>query len=306
MKARHTNSWWWVAALGRMLDPAEQEVVQGDLTECGESGRQAFREVLGLVVRRQAALWANWQPWLCLVGLVIPLGMVLSITGRRTTDPTAVYLWMYANNWDWQLLTYRGFWHQLGDTSADVVITYLTLICGSWSAGFVLGAASRPTVRTTSVLLALMLVFAAFVGTPLYLSHFDSYLFGTPQPAFTRPRDPVYALTFYRVFFPLLIQSTLVLLPSLFGMRAGARRTGVQPMMRVFLCMAAITTVLAMVVQIPDLRMILQIHHRGGAWWGHWQGQMLRSFVYWPLVYLLATMGARLLQRHNVERRLLS
>jgi hypothetical protein len=287
-----------------MLDPAEQEVVQGDLTECGESGRQAFREVLGLVIRRQAALWANWQPWLCLVGLVIPFGMVLSITGRRTTDPTAVYLWMYANNWDWQLLTYRGFWHQLGDTSADVGITYLTLICGSWSAGFVLGAASRPTVRASSALLALILVFAAFVGTPLYLTYFDKYLFGTLHPPF-RPHDPVFALTFYRVFFPLLVQAMLVLLPALFGMKAGARRTGVQPVVRVLLCTAAITAVVAMVVENPDLWMILQIHHRGGAWWGQWQGQVLRSIVYWPLVYLLAAVGARLLQtRHNLEVRM--
>jgi hypothetical protein len=304
MKGWRAKSWWWVDALCGMLDPAEHEVVCGDLTESGESGRQAFREVLGLVIRRQAAVWANWQPWLCLVGLVIPLSMVLSVVCRRTTDPTAVYLWMYANNWDWQLLTLRGFWYQLSDTSAIVGITYLTLICWSWSAGFLLGAASRRAVRANSVLLGLMLVFGAVVGAPLYLTYFERYLH-LVFPSIGAHPDPVFALTFYRVFFPLLVQAMLVLLPSLFGMRAGARRAGVRPVVRVLLCTAAITTVVAMVMQSPDLWMFLRIHQRGGAWWGNWQGQVLRSIVYWPLVYLLATMGTRLLHtRHTLESRM--
>jgi hypothetical protein len=293
-----------VDALCGMLDPAEHEVVCGDLTESGESGRQAFREVLGLVIRRQAAVWANWQPWLCLVGLVIPLSMVLSVVCRRTTDPTAVYLWMYANNWDWQLLTLRGFWYQLSDTSAMVGITYLTLICWSWSAGFLLGAASRRAVRANSVLLGFLLAFSALVGAPLYLTHFERNLHLLLPPIGAFP-DPVFSLVFYRVFFPLLVQAMLVFLPSLFGMRAGAQRAGVRPVVLVLLCTAAITTVVAMVMQSPDLWMFLRIHQRGGTWWGNWQGQVLRSIVYWPLVYLFATTGARLLRtRHILEPRM--
>jgi len=304
MKGWCARSWWWVDTLCGMLDPAEHEVVCGDLTESGESGRQAFGEVLGLVVRRQAAVWANWQPWLCLLGLVIPLSMVLSVVCRQTTDPTAVYLWMYANNWDWQLLTLRGFWYELSDTSAAVSITYLTLICWSWSTGFVLGAASRRAVRANSVLLGLMLAFGTLVGAPLYLTYFKRYLHLTFPPVVSSP-DPVFALTFYRVFFPLLVQAMLVLLPSLFGMRAGARRAGVPPVVRVLLWTAAITTVVAMVLQSPDLWMFLRIHQRGGTWWRNWQGQVLRTIVYWPLVYLLATMGARLLHtRHALEPRM--
>jgi hypothetical protein len=303
MKVWHAKSWWWVDALCGMLDPAEHEVVRGDLTESGESTRQAFRQVLGLVFRRQAAVWANWQPWLCLVGLIIPLSMVLSIVCRRTTDPTAVYLWMYANNWDWQLLTLRGFWYQLSDTSVEVGITYLTLICWSWSAGFLLGAASRRAFRANSVLLGFMLAFGAVVGAPLYLTHFERYLHLLLPPIGALP-DPVFSLAFYRVFFPLLVQAVLVLLPSLFGMRAGARRAGVRPVVRVLLYTAAITTVVAMVMQSPDLWMFLRIHQRGGTWLGNWQGEALRSIVYWPLLYLLATTGTRLLRtRHILEPR---
>jgi hypothetical protein len=295
-----------VDALCGLLDPAEHEVVCGDLTEAGESGRKALVEVLGLVVRRQAALWANWQPWLCLVGLVIPLSLVLSVVCRQTTAPTAVYVWMYANNWDWQLLTYRGFWYQLGDTFAEIGIIYLTLICWSWSAGFVVGSASRRVVRASSALFCLLLAFGALVGAPLYLAFSEGSLHPMPHFPMGTLQDPVFALRFYRVFFPLLVQALLVLLPSLLGMRAGARRVGVRPVVRVLLGTAAITTVVAMVIESPDLWMLLNIHQWRGTWWRGWQGQGLRSIVYWPLVYLLATTGTRLLHRarHTMEERM--
>ena len=306
MKGWRARSWWWVDALCGLLDPAEHEVVCGDLTEAGESGRKALVEVLGLVVRRQAALWANWQPWLCLVGLVIPLSLVLSVVCRQTTAPTAVYLWMYANNWDWQLLTYRGFWYQLGDTSAEIGMIYLTLICWSWSAGFVVGSASRRVVRASSVLFCLLLAFGALVGAPLYLAFSEGSLHPMPHFPMGTLQDPVFALRFYRVFFPLLVQAVLVLLPALSGMRAGARRVGVRPVVRVVLGTAAITTVVAMVIESPDLWMLLNIHQWRGTWWRGWQGQGLRSIVYWPLVYLLATTGTRLLHRarHTMEERM--
>jgi hypothetical protein len=47
-----------------MLDSDERLAVRGDLEESGETGLQAVWDVLGLVVRRQAALWKDWRPWL--------------------------------------------------------------------------------------------------------------------------------------------------------------------------------------------------------------------------------------------------
>src|SRR5205823_12219606 len=50
--------------------PDERVAVRGDFAESGETGGQALHDVLGLVVRRQAALWQGWRPWLVFVGLV--------------------------------------------------------------------------------------------------------------------------------------------------------------------------------------------------------------------------------------------
>ena len=60
-----------VNAAALILDFAERDAVCGDLAESGESGSQALRELLGLVVRRCAACLRGWRPWLTLVGLTV-------------------------------------------------------------------------------------------------------------------------------------------------------------------------------------------------------------------------------------------
>src|SRR5579859_4550270 len=108
--------WWLVDAVSRTLEPDEREVVLGDFAESRVTSRRALLDVLGLVMRRQAILWAGWRPWLTLLGLILPLGMLLSIISRSTSDMSAVYVWLYVNNWDWALMTNPGFWHLLAET----------------------------------------------------------------------------------------------------------------------------------------------------------------------------------------------
>jgi len=82
------TAWWVVDIVSRLLEPDEREAVRGDLTESGARGGQALRDVLGLVVRRQAALWSDWRPWL--TGWSWTSGFVLGSLSRRT-------LWVYGN-----------------------------------------------------------------------------------------------------------------------------------------------------------------------------------------------------------------
>ena len=82
--------------------------MRGDLTESRASGRRALLDVLGLVVRRRAALWMDWRPWLALVGVVIPLGLLLSHVSRWWADGFAIYAWLYVNNWTWAFLDSPG------------------------------------------------------------------------------------------------------------------------------------------------------------------------------------------------------
>lgn len=294
--------WWLVNSLAQMLESSEREAVRGDLVESGETGSQALRHVVGLVLRRQVSLWVDWRPWLTLVGLIVPLGLLLSITSRRIAATSAVYIWMYANNLDPSLFAYRGFWYQFADTVAETFKMYLTLGCWSWASGFVLGSASRGIVRVHGFLFCLMLAFGVLLGAPLYDVYYHHYLHRTIGfPIFAhQPYDPMNALIFYRVMFPLMVQAILVLLPALWGIREGARAVRLRPSLRTILWTAAIAALVAVVVQNPDLWMLLRLHRMGRPSWHSWQGGILQLFAYWPLVVVLAIAIERRLEGGTV------
>jgi hypothetical protein len=282
-----------------MLEFGEREAVRGDLAESGETASQALRHVVGLVIRRQVSIWMDWRPWLTLTGLVVPLGLLLSVISRRTAAISAVYIWMYANNLDSSLIGYRGFWYQFADTLAEICNMYLTLACCSWTSGFVIGSAWRGIIRVHGLLFCLILAFGVVLGAPIYSAYHQHYLHRTIGfPIFAHHNDPVNALAFYRVMFPLIVQAFLVLVPALWGMREGARTVGFRPLLRAILWTAAIAALVAVVVQNPDMWMFLGIYRQVGN--SGWQGRLLQLFAYWPLVFMLAIAIARRLQAGRV------
>lgn len=147
-----------VDLLSRLLEADEREAVRGDLTESGASGGRALRDVVGLVVRRQAALWMDWRPWLALVGVVVPLGLLLSHVSRWWADSSAIYAWLYVNNWIWAYLDSPGARRDLFTVSANFFINCVTLAGWSWASGFVLACLSRRTVWLTGTLLCVVVV----------------------------------------------------------------------------------------------------------------------------------------------------
>jgi hypothetical protein len=208
--------WWLVDSVSQMLDPDERDTVRGDFAESGETGGQALRGVLGLVARRQAALWKDWRPWLVLVALIVPLGMALSIASFRVADQSSTYLWLYVNNWDWALLRYAEFWYELRDSVAFIFMRCLPLVCWSWTAGFVLGSRSRRVVPVYGILFCLALVVGVLLGAPRYVAYWSESIHPPAQ------NDPISALTFYRKALPLIVQVVLVAVPSVWGMLRGA------------------------------------------------------------------------------------
>lgn len=140
-----------------MLEATERDAVHGDLIEARETGPQALRDVLGLAVRRQAALWKDWQPWFAMLFVVFPLGMFLSRFSSRLADQSAVPIWLYANNWDWNLLDNPAFQRDFPPIAGGILLSWLTLMFGSAIAGLVVGVLSRRTIFINSVLLLLVL-----------------------------------------------------------------------------------------------------------------------------------------------------
>jgi hypothetical protein len=122
--------WRVVDILSRMLNADERQIVRVDLAESGETGAHTVSDVLGLVVRRRAVLSTHWRPWLSLVGLVIPLGTLLSIVSRIASGGSAIYICMYANNWEWSDLRNAGSCMNLPHCVALIFMSYLTLFAG--------------------------------------------------------------------------------------------------------------------------------------------------------------------------------
>jgi len=91
--------WWLVDKASGLLDPDDRNAVLGEFSESGTSGAQALFDLLGLIVRRQLALWRDWHPWLALMGVVIPLGVLLSVACRGLAEGSATTLYLHINGW---------------------------------------------------------------------------------------------------------------------------------------------------------------------------------------------------------------
>jgi len=270
-----------VDAVSRLLEPDERDAVLGDLKESGETGGQALRGILGLILRRQAEVWKDWRSWLVLVSLVIPLAWLLSIAANLTAGASAVYIWSYLNNWDWTLLRYASFWYILRDAVVAVFAQYAILICWAWNAGFLLGFVSRRTEPTNFLLFCLISVLGEILLASRYLHHW--FISFGPLPG---QSDPVSALLAYRELFPVLVSVVLVVVPVVSAIRQGARLRRLPKFARISLLIVTSLAVIGMMLQQPGLGFFLGAHRQLSFLRG-WPRELLHVLVYWPIVYLL-------------------
>lgn len=244
--------WRLVELLSLALAPDEREAVLGDLAESGDGAARALRGVLGLVVRRQAALWKDWRPWLGLFGLALPLGGLLSFNVLSLDHASDLYLWIARNypTIDQRMLagTEMGLRHRMLQSAA----ASLLLVSRSWISGFVLGVLSRGVMWVNRS--AFCLTSACVVFTEISRS----------RPYRYSVTGWVFPLQFYTAILPLLLLGALVLAPSLRGIARG-RRLAV-PDWRIAILWTASIVVLA------------AVSHPG----------LLVLAGYWPVGYLVA------------------
>ncbi len=222
-----------------MLDSAERDAVCGDLAESRESGSQMLREVLGLVVRRRAAYLRGWRPWLTLVSLTVPLSVLLSLVSRRTADGTAIYLWLYVNNWNWALIHNQGFWRELAQCAPGVLLSCLALACWSWTTGLLVGGVARRILWFSGAVFFVIVLAVGVFGIPRFFDH----ILVLPRARDFRGNSAVFLATFYRELFPQCVQLLLVVLPAWRGMLQGSRMDRFARTAQVLLLIAAATAV---------------------------------------------------------------
>jgi hypothetical protein len=204
-----TRIGWTLADLAtRLLELPERDVVRGDLAECGARGWRALREVLGLVLRRQAAMWTEWRPWLALVAVVLPIGILLSHASRAWADSSALNISLYIRIWEWSYLGYPGWRRDLFAILWSGALNATALSVWSWTCGYTVASVSRRTVWVAAIAFALV-VFLATLGTPTV----------------ARMTHDKFAGHFYGIVLPRLFRFAFVILPLLWGIQS--RRKGV-------------------------------------------------------------------------------
>lgn len=126
-----------------LLEQDEREAVLGDLAETGASAWRSLVGILGLVLRRQAALWVGWRPWLAAFAVAWPgtqllLGVSFSIscTYQRLASSTVCAACSPTGQENLLLLACH----------------VLLLIIWSWTGGFVVGSVSRRTLWASALL----------------------------------------------------------------------------------------------------------------------------------------------------------
>lgn len=254
---------WLMDRLYRTLEPGERDAVQGDFAELGLSPTQQTRDLLGLVARRQAALWNNWQPWLALLGIAVPLGLLLTGSSYALLARELWTEWCY------------GVRYETGLTATGDCIVFLcqalAIILASWLCGFVLASLSRRTLRITAVFLYLTWILILVRGIVLT---FDNGL------------SPLWTI------LQILPSVCLFVLPSAWGMRQSIR-CGTLGFRRTILFTAAIITTDALALWTGSWWRDALVTWSQGTWHGptyDWQKPLfILTLTNWPLLYLIAT-----------------
>jgi hypothetical protein len=252
---------WLMDKLAGALEPGEREAVLGDLAEANEPSAQALRDLAGLVARRQLTLWKQWQPWLVLIAIVIPLGFMLGIHRRSMANLSLVFLWRYVSLGTFQLsdLSDWQFSMNLAATVGRSLWIWISGCCAAWAAGFAVATLAR---RTRMISLP---VWAMFV------------LLGTA--VIGRPAEVLRAPASFAI--PALLITYLTLFPAILGSRHASHRVPLSERRQAFLLAFIVAQVLWPIMVLPltvrvsglALRMILGVSLFAG------------YLNYWPIAY---------------------
>jgi hypothetical protein len=135
----------FVDFLCRSLTTEERDGVLGDLGECKATFWQITRELLVLVLYRQLSWWRKWKPWLVLLCVVAPNGIVLSTISRSISGYVVMQLWTRSHSGEWFHTALSGR-HSL----VAVLCICSAIALEAWCSGFAVAALSPATLFTSA------------------------------------------------------------------------------------------------------------------------------------------------------------
>jgi len=136
-------AWRLADFASRLLEPGERDAVLGDLAESRTTGTPAFWHVLGLVVRRQAALWMDWRPWVALIAVAGPAATMISLSSLRVWGTYDLYFWIGRNYADLDPAILQETHLTLANGILLMLRSSIVLACLAFTTGFLVGALSK-------------------------------------------------------------------------------------------------------------------------------------------------------------------
>ena len=280
--------------LSQALEASEREAAVGDLVESGSPGTMALRAVLGLALRRQAAVWEDWRIWLLFTTMLLPVSFSLCLTSQAAAHESAVYTWMYANNWDWNLAKNSGFWYVFRDAAMRLFRSLLTIAGWSWSMGFVLGILRRKILLTSPTLLFLLLALFQFGNLPQRFTLFLMNRYAPPKlPILPDSNAPITAITVYNLIFPWIVLAIFVAPPTILGIADGEKGSSLSLRSRIGLLMGAVLATLTILPQAPGFGLLLRASGREWILQHQHVTHLLSLITYWPLLYIIGVRVMR-------------
>jgi hypothetical protein len=273
-------TWWLVDRMSCLLDHDEGEAVRGDFAEWELTGGEALRSLAGLIARRQAFVWAGWRPWLALLALVAPIGMLLSLASRNWSSGWAIESFLYANNWTWGYLESPGARIDLAQTIGGICLGSAALMVWSWTAGFALASLAPRAVWINGALFCLVVFGGTIASTTTGM----------------RGNDAVFSIAFYRVALPAIVRGLLVLAPAVCGMREGTRQASI-PVPRAIFGIAIVIVVTVASARGLEGSLIFGWVSPSGSnldvtalwrWRDSWELHLLPLVMAWPAVFIVA------------------
>lgn len=296
---------WLLGVLARALEPSDRHAVLGDIAESGEGIFLALRDLLGLIIRRQAALWTTWQPWLALLGIGIVAGASLSrIAGGFTGGIFQ----------QWRTYEKYGVHYATGVTPrqdfAFLACLAAGLIVWSWTSGFVLQSLSGRAAWVTWLVFCLatldlrLFLFPALCGAflgarrrlpPLRYAYILVNLSIVLQILAAWMMRGWHAITqeTWLILCLSILDLHLFLLPALCGAFFGARRR-VLPVRYAYILGAVVMVLAILATWMSGWYVTAEETWSGGAWHGGSRATLQFLLASWPAFYLLINADRQL------------
>jgi len=201
---------WIVDGLLTEFTEDDRNAICGDATELGFNQTALLRDLVSLLVRREAHAWTALRPWRTLVCAVLPLGFALSVVSRFWSGGLAISAFMYGQTGIAGAIGTVGARANLLEVVTRLAAHVILLAIWAWSVGRLLRLWTGAAWMSNGVLMTLI-VFAGTVG---------STTVGMLNPA----NAAVFSLPTYRLLVPFIVRGTAVVLPLWIGIVHAHRR----------------------------------------------------------------------------------